>query len=462
MSSSVFVQKTQKIIRTSLCILILICMLASILATQLPLEQLYHLPNQVELSLDDLQNIQYKNIAVNYTQADDANNSLSVSIGNNAISKGTLHLKAFGLFPLKKIKAKVYPKRMVFAGGYPIGVILNSSGILVVDSGSVTVDGIEVQGVALQKGDIIKKINGKEVLHIQDLSVALNPTNHLDNHSSTNDLQLAITNQQDTQTHQVLLHIERNGKEIEEWVTPIFDTDTKEYKLGIWVKDKIAGLGTVSYVKPNGKFGALGHAIIDSDTNKVFPCFSGKVYDAKIIGCEKGIQNKPGSLKGVFSGIDKQVGTIQKNNKYGIFGILNQCDKNPILYDVASRLTIKPGKATILTTVDDELKEYKIDIIKASKQKAKDDKGMVIKVTDKDLLKKTGGILQGMSGSPIIQNNKIVGALTHIYVIIRILLNTILGTFNTQNITNHKKGGKKLSKLVQLARVVAIKTTIKN
>jgi len=377
----------KKFAKTSLFILCILTTIFAMVATQLPVEQLWDLPSEVELSYSDLANIRYRNIEV---ETDiDAN----VSSGDT-VSTGKIILKAFGIFPLRTIKAKVVPQRIVFAGGYPLGMVINSDGVVVISSGSVTVNEYEVEGVALQKGDIIKQINGQNVLQIADIAKILKENGESD----------------------VTISLEREGKLMQVKATPLFDTATKEYKLGVWVKDKVVGLGTVSYVKPNGRYGALGHAIIDSDTGNIFPCFVGKAYDAKIIGCEKGEHNKPGSLKGVFSGMDKSIGTIEKNMKYGVFGILDKCDKNARVVDVASRLTVKPGKASIITTVDNEMKEYSIDIIKATKQRSKNDKGLIIKITDKELLKKTGGILQGMSGSPIIQNDKVVGALTHVFV----------------------------------------------
>jgi len=373
-------------------ILLGLCMLfvcIGFFVVQLPLEQIYDLPSCASVSYGDLETLKYKNISIDLEGVTDTQNTLS-----DAPINATMTLKAFGIFPIKRIKTKVYKKRIVFAGGYPLGMVMGSNGVLVIGGGQVASEQGDLDGIELKKGDIIKKINGETVLHISDIAKILKQNGD----------------------KKMLLTIVREGQSMDVTANPLFDTVAQEYKLGVWVKDKIAGLGTVSYVKPTGRYGALGHSIIDSDTNMIFPCFVGKAYDAKIVGCEKGLVGKPGALKGVFNGVDKPIGTVEKNNKFGVFGSFDKCDRNPTVMDVASRLSVKPGKASILSTVDDQMKEYQVQIVKASKQKQQDDKGMVVKITDKELLEKTGGILQGMSGSPILQDGKIVGALTHVFV----------------------------------------------
>jgi stage IV sporulation protein B len=194
-----------------------------------------------------------------------------------------------------------------------------------------------------------------------------------------------------------------------------------KYRLGIWVRDSTAGVGTLTFYDPESRcFGALGHAITDVDTGVLLSVKNGEIMQSTIIDVKQGRRGEPGELKGVFSGRQRVIGNILRNTQYGIYGKMYR--SLPKFYfdqplPVCSQYDVQVGKASILTTVDEEgIKEFEIQIIKVNIQQHPSSKGMVIEITDPELLERTGGIVQGMSGSPIIQNGRIVGAITHVFV----------------------------------------------
>ncbi len=244
-----------------------------------------------------------------------------------------------------------------------------------------------------------------------------------------NDIIIAINNQtvnsnldvknllKDGGKESVLLTIIRDGNEMTMNINPFFDLLTQKYVLGVWVKNEISGVGTLTYVNPNtGYFGSLGHPMLKQRTKPV-EVQGGKVYSCNVFGIVKGKKGVPGELKGVMSR-SKAYGDALKNSEHGVFGTINDYSfiENIKLVDVGGRKTIKPGKATIYCSLTDgKVEEYDIEIIKTNYQNVSNDKSLVFKVVDKDLISKTGGIVQGMSGSPIVQNGKLVGAVTHVF-----------------------------------------------
>ncbi|MDF2567582.1 MAG: stage sporulation protein, partial [Oscillospiraceae bacterium] len=189
------------------------------------------------------------------------------------------------------------------------------------------------------------------------------------------------------------------------------------FKIGLWVRDSSAGIGTVTFYNPeNSVFGGLGHAVCDVDTGQVMPIMSGEVVDVNINGVTRGSSGSPGELKGSFSS-NKDSGSIAVNNETGVFGVLYQNPSNHSAIPIAMKQEVKTGKATIFTTVSGNTpQEYKINIEKVNLNDNSMTKNMVIKITDPELLQKTGGIVQGMSGSPIMQNGVLVGAVTHVFI----------------------------------------------
>lgn len=278
----------------------------------------------------------------------------------------------------------------VMIGGKPVGITIGAKGLVVIETTKViTDDGAKnpTEGKLL-KGDILKTVNGKEVFTVSDL-------------------RKSVTEKKCT------VNVERKGETLSFEFTPALEALTKEYKLGLYVKEEVSGIGTISFVKKDGTYGALGHRISDPETGLTFEYQSGYIYDAEVNGAKIGDKNAPGELKGRFNKADK-IGTVDKNTPFGIYGKIDSY--NAKTFDTASIDEVKIGKAQIYTTIKgDEPKFYDINVLRTFKQSDVSEKGMIIQVTDKNLLSQTGGIVQGMSGSPIVQNGKIIGAVTHVF-----------------------------------------------
>lgn len=298
------------------------------------------------------------------------------------------------LFNKKDKNPVLNEKVMVYLGGYPLGFTFKCNGVLVV---AISNDSAK----NLSEGDIIKKINEYSVSSVDDIYCVLNEK--IQNPDTVN------------------LTIERKNDEIISTIQPIFDEKLGKYKLGLWIRDDCAGVGTLTYIrKDNLRFGALGHPVCDIDTGTMMPVLDGKIYKCNIVGYKRGEKNNPGELKGLFLRNGSVFGDLNKNIKSGVYGNFNseRLDYlNDEVVEVADRYEIKSGKAKIRCAIDGyEPQDYEIEIVKTYFQTTKDTKSMFIRVTDKTLLEKTGGIVQGMSGSPIIQNGKLVGAVTHVFV----------------------------------------------
>lgn len=295
----------------------------------------------------------------------------------------------------KKDKTPVLNEKiMVYLGGQPLGFTFQCNGVLVV---AISNDSTK----NLCEGDVIKKVGEFGVSSVENISEILN-----------NKINAADW---------VELTIDRKNEELKASIKPIYDEKTGKYKLGLWIRDDAAGVGTLTYVrKDNLRFGALGHPVCDIDTGTMMPVLDGKIYKCNIVGYKRGEKNNPGELRGLFLRNGSVFGDLNKNSKSGVFGTFseNKLDYlNGDLVEVADRHEIKSGKATIRCAIDGYTpQDYEIEIVKTYFQTTKDTKSMFIRVTDKTLLEKTGGIVQGMSGSPIIQNGKLVGAVTHVFV----------------------------------------------
>ena len=347
------------------------------------------------------QNEEYKlNLLKGIDIAEEAENN---EIKTDIIGNIELKLKALGIIPVKDISVSVVPEQLVIPVGETLGVKLYSKGVLVVGKSIVEgIDGNDYEPYAntnIDVGDLIVEINGKSIEKIEDLQNAIKEANG----------------------KELNIKYEKNGKELESEIIPIKSIDGNEYKIGLWVRDGAMGIGTLSFVDAEtGKFAALGHGVSDTDTKKRIVLESGTMNEAKIVSITKGKKDSPGEILGVLES-NEVVGTIEENTNIGIYGNLtekkiSEYNKNNAV-KIASRKEIELEKATILCTVEDgKTEEYEIEIQKKYLEKDASSKCMIIKVTDKRLLEKTGGIIQGMSGSPILQNGKLIGAVTHVFV----------------------------------------------
>ncbi|KAA6454868.1 SpoIVB peptidase [Bacillus atrophaeus] len=307
-------------------------------------------------------------------------------------------------FPIKKTKVQVLPDLKVIPGGQSIGVKLHSVGVLVVGFHQVnTEEGKKSPGesAGITAGDIIIEMNGQKIEKMSDIAPFI---------------------QKAGKTGESLdLLIKRDKQKIKTKLVPEKDEAEGMYRIGLYIRDSAAGIGTMTFYEPKSKkYGALGHVISDMDTKKPIVVEDGEIVRSTVTSIEKGTGGNPGEKLARFSSDRNIIGDINRNSPFGIFGTLNQTIENNISdkeLPVALSNEVKEGPAEILTVIEnDKVEKFNIEIVSTTPQKFPATKGMVLKITDPKLLKKTGGIVQGMSGSPIIQNGKVVGAVTHVFV----------------------------------------------
>ena len=321
-----------------------------------------------------------------------------------ALKPGTADVKLnlWGYIPIKSIKIEAVPTRRVVVGGHSIGVFLQSRGIIVVGFAPIIGSNgdklypAKDQGIEI--GDLILKVDGQTVSTENELAGAI-------------DIKKQIG---------VQLTINRRGKNIVIPMKPVHCQETDRYRIGLYVRDGVVGVGTLTFWDPNSRqYAALGHIIVDADTKQGISVLKGKVMSASIQTVKPGRPGWPGEKIGIFNDKGAVMGNITKNSPYGIFGQMDKELNNPLsqyTMEVAYAHQVKKGKAQIMTVVNGEdIEKFDIEIEKvySPRQNGKD---MIIKVTDPRLLSLTGGIIQGMSGSPIIQDNRLVGAVTHVFL----------------------------------------------
>lgn len=283
----------------------------------------------------------------------------------------------------------------VFVGGYPIGLKLYADGVVIVGTEAVdTKNGFvnTAEKAGLMLGDIIKKVNGIEIKSNLQVSSIIE--------KSAGD--------------ELIFEAERNGKVFEVSFKAEFSESEQKFKAGIWIRDSSAGIGTVTFCTKEGKFASLGHAVCDIDTKSTLPISQGECTDAKLTGFIKGQNGSAGELCGYLE--NKKTGVIYSNDNLGVYGCFDALPNNRTLYQIANSSEIKTGEAEIITTIENGIVETYSVMIEKINEKSADNKNLIIRVTDRNLIEKTGGIIQGMSGSPIIQNGKIVGAVTHVFL----------------------------------------------
>lgn len=327
--------------------------------------------------------------------------SRPVSFSSDRGGSVRLNLKFFGLLPAKTVQVDVVSNKQVAACGNTIGVRLKLDGILVIAVSDVeTASGQKaypVKNSGIKPGYTITKVNGREIGKIEELVEEID---------AGGGGPLRVSYKYEEYTGEATIY-------------PVQSTDSK-YHIGLWVRDSTAGIGTLTFYDADTKiFGALGHGITDIDTGTLMSVANGEILESSILGVKMGKSGEPGELRGIFTD-GKRLGEIRMNSEIGIYGKLDANASGRIkgkLYPVGVRADIREGYATILSNINGrDIEEYSIEIQKVSRQNLNGSKGMIIKITDKRLLDATGGIVQGMSGSPIIQKGKIIGAVTHVLV----------------------------------------------
>ncbi|MCX7772276.1 MAG: SpoIVB peptidase [Clostridia bacterium] len=314
-----------------------------------------------------------------------------------------LDLLMFGVIPVKTVQVRSIDSQQVVACGRPIGIKLKTNGIIVINiSGVILDDGSRVspaETAGLLTGDILYKAGGKNLSKIRDLLDVV----------------------ENSKGNPIAISYKRQNVLYTTSITPIKSGEDQQYRIGIWVRDSSAGIGTLTYIDPSNKvYGALGHGINDIDTGALLQVGSGQLMRSNIEGIKRGLKGSPGELEGEFLDNPKIVGNIEMNTDYGVFG---RFDIDPIkekwgrLVPIGSHSLVHIGRATILACIRDNIvEEYEIEIQRIAKTDLTSTKNMVIRITDKRLLNSTGGIVQGMSGSPILQDGRLIGAVTHVFI----------------------------------------------
>ncbi len=309
-----------------------------------------------------------------------------------------LDYKLFGMLPLKSVKADSYAGLKLYPGGMPFGIKFATDGVMVVgfcDVKAKSGTANPASAAGLKINDMIKKVNGMPITSCAELTKAVEESGGK-----------ALT-----------LDYVRDGKSARTMLTPAFSEEEGKYKTGVYVRDGGAGIGTVTFIDPeNFSFGGLGHGICESGTGALVSMTRGSVVDVTISGIVKGKAGEPGEVKGYFS--SGKTGTLLSNTECGVYGVLAElpkkraCDPIPI----GLKGELREGSACIYCTLDTgKIEKYEIAISDIDTS-ATGNKCFTVKVTDEALIAKTGGIIQGMSGSPIIQNGKLVGAVTHVLI----------------------------------------------
>lgn len=320
----------------------------------------------------------------------------------NVAERQKIAINLFNKFEVKQLSVDVIPRTTVIPVGNIAGLKLYTNGVLVV--GMTEIQGVDnkkhkpFQNTGIEEGDRIISINKNNVSTVEELTKKVNQ-------SAGNNIEIQYV----------------HGEETKECsITPV-RTAKEGYKLGLWVRDSAAGVGTVTFYEPSSKmFAALGHGIADVDTGELIDIASGEFVTTRVLNVTKGKSGNPGKIQGTIEE-GQEIGDIFKNSQFGVYGKVNNLSVLNIdsskEMPVALRDEIQIGEATILCSLDNKTsKEYKIEIEKIYLENNYNNKNMKIRVTDEELIEKTGGIIQGMSGAAVIQNGKLVGAVTNVLV----------------------------------------------
>lgn len=358
-----------------------------------------------ELNINTIFGMSIKTLEVSTKDIDTTQNGeiIQASSGSYANQEESINvgINLFGI-KVKEVSVNVIDDVEVVPLGGLIGMKLYTNGVLVVGMSEIYGENNQVykpyENSGIKEGDTITKINGEYIVSTDDMTECIN---------ASKGKEINIT----------YIH---NNKTLETKITPV-ETDKNNYKVGLWVRDTAAGVGTATfYDKNTGNVAMLGHGILDVDTEELIDISDGKVTNTSVVSIIKGENGKTGRIQGIVEG-EKEIGTISKNTYYGVYGKLynvNELKRNTSnSVKIALRNEIKTGEATLMCALDNgEVKEYTVEIQKIYLNNNSNNKSMLLKVTDKELLEKTGGIIQGMSGSPILQDGKLIGALTHVLV----------------------------------------------
>lgn len=349
-------------------------------------------PEQI-VFYEDFQSMRFMNV---YTvKKNDDVHAVSLGADDDEVSAD---ISLLGVFPVTKTKAIESDRKYVAIGGDLIGIRIYTDGLLVVGLDNVITSQGNVSPAkecGLEIGDRITHVNDEIITSVAAFSAVLSMS----------------------EGNNISLTVERNDDTFYYSLKPVFCEAENKYRCGLWLKDSTAGIGTLTFSDPQtGMFASLGHAICDAETKSVLTVSDGDILGASVSGCTKGEKGSTGQIKGSFTGSD--LGDIAENNEFGVYGTINDIEyDDDLMLPVASQGEIQTGAAKIYATVSgDGVKEYDIEIEKINYSNEPESRSLVISITDSELLESTGGIIQGMSGSPIVQNGMFVGAVTHVFL----------------------------------------------
>lgn len=332
-----------------------------------------------------------------FSLAKDGSTEVSTSAGGKYPKNYSAKLMLYHAIPLKTVKVSVVDDSFVALCGTPFGIKMFTNGVVVVGLADVKTDAGNINPASeagLKVGDIITSVNGKTA-------------------GSNTDVEKAV---EECSGHAVKIEVNRSGQKLSVTVQPSRSESDGLYKVGLWVRDSTAGIGTLTFYDPSGNcFAGLGHGICDADTGQLMPLLSGDIVPVTISGVTKGLKGTPGELRGYFTD-DNAIGSLGANVQSGVYGTM----KRPVqgqAVKIAMKQDVKTGPAKVYTTINgNSPKYYDVEIEKIDYREGVQSKNLVLRITDPQLLAQTGGIVQGMSGSPIIQNGKLAGAVTHVFV----------------------------------------------
>lgn len=322
----------------------------------------------------------------------------SFSLKSQEQGSYSMTCRLFGMFHIKEVAVEVVEKAKVVPCGIPVGIYVKTDGILIIGTGTVTgIDGMNYEPAEnlVKSGDYVKTVDEQVIADKEDLIEKINQS----------------------QGNPVVLGILRGEEYIQLKLQPV-QVSEDEYKLGIWVRDDLAGVGTLTFYDEQGNYGALGHPVSDLDTGTKVSMGEGTLYEAEVAGITKGEKGNPGEIAGVITYLEQyRLGTVEENTNVGIYGNLEKTPQKvegENYFPVGQKQEIEEGEASIISTVSGERREYSIVVTDLDYNS--ENKGILFQVTDPELLNLTGGIVQGMSGSPILQNGRVIGAVTHVFV----------------------------------------------
>ena len=311
--------------------------------------------------------------------------------GDETLGSERVSVRLFGSVELANVPVFTVERAELIPGGTAAGISIRTEGVLIVGFGDVKAGSCPAAKAGLRAGDLIISVNGEKVYTAEELQLAVSAAKEL-----------------------AIIGYERGGKLKTASIAP------DSGRIGAWVRDSTVGIGTLSFITASGHSAALlGHAIVDADTGRLLPVHSGETCIASIVGVSKGETGLPGELKGTFSEDSERIGKVLENCELGVFGTCDNADltgeAKPLSCAFPSE--VHTGDAFIIAQADGEgPQQYSCRIVRAARQSRPDQKGLVIEVTDERLIEKTGGIVQGMSGSPIIQDGRLAGVVTHVFV----------------------------------------------